>query len=139
MPFINAGASPFVAGGPRIPVQFNGAQPSIGLAEFTLASDATGTYQVPIRLPRGGIFLRGGLLTSVTLGTAQVAIGIVGATGKYRAAAVLTATEAWQDFSLSATVGQVLAAEEQIIMTTTVAALPAAGRLFVRMEWIDNA
>lgn len=139
MPFVNAGASPFTVGGPRIPVMFNGAQASVGVAEFTLASDAVGTYTVPIRLPRGAIFLRAGLNTSVSLGTATVALGIVGAVGKYRAAATFTTTDQWVDFALNAATGVPLTAEEQIIMTTATAALPASGRLLVRFEWIDNA
>lgn len=78
------------------------------------------------------------LNTSVTLATAQIAVGIVGATGKYRAAAVFTAADAWEDNALNAAVHVVLAADETILITTTVAALPASGTLKIEIEYLES-
>lgn len=140
MPFVNAAASPFTAGGPRIPVGLLGGHLRSAIAEFTAASDAVGTYTVPIRIPRGA-YVRGMWMNaSVTMGaSATIAIGITGATGKYRAAAVFTTTDSNVFSALNAAMGVALAAEEQIIMTVAVAALPASGRLLIGFDWVENA
>ena len=64
-------------------------------------------------------------------GTATLAFGISGSTGKYRAAATLTTTDSWVSVGLNAAMGVELAAAEQIIMTVGAAALPSSGRMVV--------
>src|SRR5574340_1348419 len=60
---------------------------------FTLASQATTDTLVFGNLPAGCTFSHGILLGDTSLGTSTLAIGIAGATGKYRAAATFTATD----------------------------------------------
>ena len=138
MAFLNAGAAPFTAGGPRIPVALLGANLRSACAEFTFASDAAGTYTVPIRLPRGAVPMFGMLVTDTSTGSATVALGITGTTGKYRAAAAFTTTGVPTLFGVTAGLGAALTAEEQLIMTVAAAALPASGRMLVMFFWAEN-
>lgn len=108
-------------------------------AVITLASQAAGSTIRLFRLPTGVLPLRGWLHASATLGSATLAIGIAGATGKYRAAATFTAAETPTPFMLTGanlTSGQnvPLANSEEVIATTAVADLPASGTLVVDME-----
>lgn len=139
MPFVNASSN---AAGVNtapgyIPSALLSGKARVALAEFACAADAAGTYTVPVRLPRGARVLTMFLNASVTMGaSAQIAIGIAGATGKYRAAATYTTADTLTLVSLNAATGVALAAEEQIIMTTTVAALPASGRLLIGFIYV---
>lgn len=141
MPFVNASSVAAAnAGDAKVAVSQLGGKVRTAIAEFTCASDAAGTYTIPIRLPRGARVLQVGLNGSVSMGaSATLAIGIAGATGKYRAAATYTTTDAWTFFALNAATGTPLTAEEQLLLTTAVAALPASGRLLVRVDWVDNS
>lgn len=141
MPFVNASsAAANNAGSDLIPVALLGGKVRAAIAEFTCASDAQGTYQVPIRLPRGARVIAGFLNASVTMGaSATIAIGISGATGKYRAAATYTTADTLTFLSLNAATGAELTAEEQIIMTVASAALPSSGRLLIGFLWVDNS
>jgi hypothetical protein len=60
-----------------------------------------------------------------------VAIGIAGATGKYRAAAAFTATDTPTLFGVGDAVGEALAGEEVVFLTIGAASLPASGTLRV--------
>jgi hypothetical protein len=139
MPFVNASSN---AAGQNatigyIPSALLSGKVRCALAEFTCASDAAGTYTVPIRLPRGARVLTLILNASVTMGgTATIAIGIAGAVGKYRAAATYTAADTFTMVSLNAATGVVLANEEQIIMTVAAAALPSTGRLLIGFLYV---
>lgn len=141
MPFVNASsAAANNAGADLIPAALLGGKVRCAIAEFTCASDAAGTYTVPIRLPRGARVIAGFLNASVTMGgTATIAIGISGATGKYRAAATYTSADTLTFLSLNAATGAELTAEEQILMTVAAAALPASGRLLIGFLWVDNS
>jgi hypothetical protein len=130
MPFANATA--IAAGGTTsnlLDPALLGGRVRIATADFTFATDVVGTYTAPIRLPIGARVICGFLNTTVTLGSTEVAIGITGSTGKYRAAAVFTTTNAFTTFALMASTGVRLTTEEQIIVTTTAASLPASGTL----------
>lgn len=139
MPFVNANTAPLVPGGQRIEHAVNAGKLRVALAEFTFASDPAGTYPIPefIFAP-GQRILDIAANTSVTLGTAQFALGITGTVGKYRAAATFTSADQWVTFALNAAVGVRLTAVEPIILTTSVAALPASGRLLLRATFVDN-
>lgn len=120
---LNAGTAPapgFVDGGVHV---FN--------EEITLASQPTTDIIEVARLPRGAIPLFGVIETDTSLGAATVAIGIAGATGKYRAAAVFTATDTPILFGVGAAIGAALTAQETVIVTIAAAALPASGVLRV--------
>ncbi len=141
MPFVNASsAAANNAGADLIPAALLGGKVRCAIAEFTCASDAVGTYTVPIVPPRGARVLTMFLNASATMGgTATIAIGIAGATGKYRAAATYTSADTLTFLSLNAATGAELAAEEQILMTGASAALPSSGRLLIMFEWMENS
>lgn len=108
------------------------------LEVFNLATDGTGTYELGAKIPKGARILRISLNTSVTFGaSAQIAIGITGTTGKYRAAATFTTADQWVALALNSVTGVELTAEEQLLMTVTVASLPASGKLLVLVEYIS--
>lgn len=119
----------------KAPVSAAGARKRVTWEVFNFASDAVGTYPIGAPIPVGARVIKIEMIPSVSLGTTTVAIGITGATGKYRAAATLTTPDAVTTAALNAAVGVPLAAEEQLIMTTAVAALPASGNLKIAIEW----
>lgn len=89
------------------------------------------------RLPKGAIPLFYHIASTVTFGaTATIAIGIVGTTGKYRAAATLAAVSELGMVPAAASVA--LTAEEQIICTVAAAAGPSSGNLSLRMFYVFN-
>jgi hypothetical protein len=138
MPFVNAGAAAAGAITPNLlePGLLHG-RLRHSFADFTLATDVPGTYTAPIRLPVGARVITGYLNTTVTLGaSATLAVGIAGAVEKYRAAATFTAANALTFLALMAATGPRLTAEEQIILTTAVANLPASGTLRVGFIYV---
>jgi hypothetical protein len=110
------------------------------LTSTTAGASITASDPVVLaRVPAGYRFSHGRTTTSVSLGTSTIAIGIAGATGKYRAAAVFTATDTPTNFGAAAAIAAgPLAADEEIIMTTAVATLPttAGGRLIVDLYFV---
>jgi hypothetical protein len=108
------------------------------LETITLASQTTSDIIYCGRIPLGARVLRISLNTSVTLGSSTLALGISGSTGKYRAAAVLTAANAWEVNALNAATGVALTAQEDIYFTIGAATLPASGRLLVLTEYTFN-
>jgi hypothetical protein len=101
-------------------------------ATVNLASQASGDTVVLADIPTGYVFDGGDLTTSVSLSTATVAIGNSGAAGKYRAAAVFTATDVPTPFGVTAAMaGLASSAPERVILTVGTASLPAAGTLVV--------
>lgn len=133
MPFVNAATIAAGSTTPALlPAGLHGARVRASTAAFTCASDAAGTYTVPIVLPKGARVLAMFTNASATMGgTATIAIGIAGATGKYRAAATHTAADTLTFHSLATIFGVELTADEQIIMTTASAALPSSGTLTI--------
>lgn len=105
--------------------------------EVTLATQTTADTIEVARLPKGAIPLYGVVSTSVTLATAQIAIGITGTTGKYRAAGTLTAVTP-EVFGVNAGIGAAITAEETVFITISVASLPASGTLRVMMVYAFN-
>lgn len=109
-------------------------------AVITLASQAAGDDIRLFRLPAGVYPLRGWMTSTVTLGaSATVAIGIAGATGKYRAAATFTAVNTPTPFmvtgaNITSGLPVPLATAEEVLATIAVAALPASGTLLIDME-----
>jgi len=141
MPFVNASSAAAAnAGTDMVPVADLGGKLRIASAVFTCASDGTGTYTTPIRLPRGARVLFLMLNASATMGaSATIAIGITGSTGKYRAAATYTSADTATFLALNAAHMSALTADEQIIMTVASAALPASGRLVISFVYADNS
>ena len=105
-------------------------------ASFTLNSQATTDTLVFGNLPAGSVFAFGAITSSVTLATSTLAVGTSGTTGKYRAAATHTTANAPQIFGVaSAVAGTPLTADEQVIGTIAVAALPSSGTLVVDLYY----
>lgn len=101
-------------------------------ATITLASQASGDTIVLADIPAGFLFAGGELTASVSLGTATVAVGNSTTAGKYRAAAVFTATDTPTNFGVTAALaGSASTANERVILTVGTAALPASGTLVV--------
>jgi len=146
MPFANASsAAAGATAGDFIPLADMGGKRRTAQAVFNFATDAQAVYTIPIVLPRGARVLEVAINTSVTTGSATIAIGIAGTAAKYRAAAAVTGTDTWVGVgataaggALNANIGVPLAAEEQLIMTTAGASLPASGRMVIRVDFVDN-
>lgn len=103
-------------------------------ATITLATQTTSDTIVIADVPPGYAFAYGMLNTDTSLGSSTVAIGITGTTGKYRAAAVFTATNTPTLFGLATSAGAAaLSANEVIFITIAAANFPASGNLVVDM------
>ncbi|MDS1138582.1 hypothetical protein [Nitratireductor indicus] len=115
-------------------------------ALVTLASQGTGTVDLGLRIPPGHVFAYGVLNTDTSLGSSTIAIGISGATGKYKAAGTFTATSTPTLFGVNAAVAATShttsevgssplgdGTNEDVIMTVAAAALPSSGTLVVDM------
>jgi hypothetical protein len=76
------------------------------------------------RLPKGAVFLKGELSTTVTLGSAQIAIGDADDVDRFRAAAVLTSTTATETFAVAAGRQYEMPAVTDILLTVSAAAAP---------------
>jgi hypothetical protein len=101
-------------------------------ATITLASQADGDTVVLAKVPAGSVFAYGVINASATLGaSATVAIGISGAAGKYRTAAVFTAAAPTLFGNVAAVDDSALTAEEEVILTVGTAALPSSGTCVV--------
>lgn len=136
MAFVNASSAAAGLTG-YIPSALLSGKVRAAIAEFTAASDVVGTYTAPIVLPKGARVLACFLNASVTMGgTATIAIGITGSTGKYRAAATYTSADTLTFSALNAATGAVLTASEQIIMTVAAASLPSSGRLLIGFLYV---
>ncbi len=101
-------------------------------ASFTMASQASGDTITLARIPAGYRFAFGIINASATMGaSATVAIGTASSAGKYRAAAVFTAAAPTLFGINTAADDDALSAEETVILTIAVAALPGSGTGYV--------
>jgi len=84
-------------------------------------------------VPAGYVFAYGVLTASATAGgTATIAIGTAGSTGKYRAAAVFTAANTPTPFGVAAATDDApLTAPERVIATIAAASLPTSADFLV--------
>lgn len=120
-------------------VAFVGGKVRVFNERVNLAAQASGSALPVGQLPAGAIPLFGVLITDTTLGTAQISIGTATAAAKYRAAGTLTTVDAPVFFGIGAAVGESLAAGERVLLTTSVAALPASGVLRVYLFYVENS
>lgn len=101
-------------------------------ATINLAAQAANDTIVLADVPAGLAFAGGLVTSSVSLGTATLAIGNASAAGKYRTAAAFTAADTPTNFGNAAAVGGAAStASERVIATIGTAALPGAGTLVV--------
>lgn len=123
-----------IAGGEKLLANLNGGPVKVLTEIITMA--ATDTFPATItcpKLPKGAVPLFLVVTSSVTVGaTATIAVGILGDLGKYRVAAT-KANALTEVIALAAAVGVELTAEEQILITTGVANLPAGGTLQIQL------
>lgn len=113
---------------------------------ITLPNPAIGTADqiVLADVPAGYKFVYGVLTSSVSLGTAVVAIGTNqthGSNGQYRAAATFTAVDTPTLFGVTATgsAAATLTATTRIWLTIATAALPTSGTVTVQLYYaLDN-
>lgn len=111
----------------------------IASATLTYATQSAGaqTFDNPLTLPVGATVVGGLISTSVTTGSATVALGITGSTAKYKAAAAVTATTAAQiAIPHAALLATPLTAAENVFVTTASAALPASGSMTVMLFYV---
>lgn len=105
------------------------------IVSFTLAAQQIGDKLLLPTIPKGARGVRFRIQSSVALGgTATLALGIAGNTGKYRVAAILNATTA-EDVSSAVNSAAVLTADEDPFITVAGAALPGAGTLVVETSY----
>lgn len=103
---------------------------------FTYATQTTSDTLVIGNLPTGATIAFGAITTSVSTGSATLAVGITGTTGKYKAAGAVTTADVPQLFGLASAVGSApLAAEEQVFVTIGTASLPGSGTLVVDLYY----
>lgn len=101
---------------------------------------AIGTGDTPVvgKAMKGWAFRGGQIFTDTSLATSTIAIGIAGATTKYKAAATFTAVNTLTPLAgvVGAGAFDPLTADEEIIITVAVLALPAAGKLYVDLDFL---
>lgn len=101
-------------------------------ATITLAAQTTADDFVVGSLPSGAAFAFGVINSTVTLGTSTIAVGVTGATGRYRAAATFTTADTPTLFGpASQAAAAPLTAETQVLATPAVATLPGSGTLVI--------
>jgi hypothetical protein len=105
---------------------------------ITLAGQ-TPADQIVLAFPSAGeTFLCGTITSDVSLGTAQISVGIAGTPGKYRAPAVHTLIDTPVNFGRAAAQATRLAADETVLLSITTAALPLAGTLIVDLYFAQS-
>jgi hypothetical protein len=107
-------------------------------ATITLATQTTSDNILLAILPAGSIYEVSSITSSVSLGTAVVAIGtskVHASNGQLRAAAVFTAVDTPTNFGLaSALSAGPLANDTPIYLTIATASLPASGTLVIDLN-----
>lgn len=99
---------------------------------FTYASQTTSDTLVIGVLPAGATFAGMNITTSVSTGSATLAVGISDTPAKYKAAAAVTTADIPQQFGLAARMADgPLSADETLIVTIAGASLPASGTLVI--------
>ena len=106
---------------------------------ITLASQAADSTIALGTIPAGDVFAFGVLTSTAGLATATVAVGVAGATGKYRSAGVFQTANSPTLFGNAVAVGDAAPATSQdVILTTGTAALPASGTLVVDLYFSNG-
>lgn len=136
MPSTNAllvAANPPTKVGPHA----SGGKVKVVTETFTYNTEAAGSYAIGGGLiPAGARVLDAYFVTSVTTGSATLALGIAGSTGKYISAAAVTTAN-----SRTVTVNQAallteITTPEQLLLTTASATLPASGTLRIVLTYV---
>ncbi len=108
---------------------------AVNLTTGTTGNVGTSDSVILARVPTGAVFDFGMITSSVTLGSAVVAIGtnpVHASNGQYRAAAVFTAVDTPTLFGLAtAQAGSANTSDTLVYLTCATAALPTSGTLVV--------
>lgn len=108
-----------------------------GTLTYDTQAAGSNSFDTALKLPVGATVVGGLISTSVTTGSATVALGITGSTAKYKAAAAVTATTSAEiAIPHAGLLADALTAEEEIIVTSASATLPASGTLKVVMYYV---
>lgn len=128
-------------------VTLHGARERTSCAVITLASQASGSVFGLFRLPVGAIITGITINTSISLGSATIALGDSNTSNLYMSAATFTSTNtptrvgnATQHASpitsgYDCVTGLASTSYEDVTMTTATAALPSSGTLVIIIEW----
>lgn len=108
---------------------------------FTMAGQAAASRLIIGKLPIGAVFAGGRITASVTAGaTATIAIGIEGATGKYRTAATFEVANVPTAFGNAAAMDDDPLTEDTLVFATIAAAsLAGAGTLIFEIDYTTPA
>ncbi len=108
-----------------------------GTLTYAAQSVGTNSFDSALKLPVGATVVGGTISTSVTTGTATIALGTSADDDKYKAAAAVTAT-ASAEIAIpdAAVLATALTAEEEVQVTHASAALPASGNLTVVLYYV---
>jgi hypothetical protein len=107
--------------------------------KITLASQTTSDTIVVAYPSAGETFLYGVITTDTSLSTSTIAIGVGGATGKYKAAAAnVTTANAPLLFGVVAGQAAKLTVDETVFITIGAASLPASGTLIVDLYFAQT-
>ncbi len=126
-----------IAARTQVSSALDGGKARKNLEIFNLNGDAQAAYNIGAAIPKGARITSIRMMTSATLGSSTIAIGIAGTAGKYRAAATFTTTDTWTEIGSATTLFDELTAEEQLIMTVAAASLPSSGRLLFDITYVD--
>lgn len=143
-----AGISSLPAVKPSAPAAY-GARLRRYRASFVLASQVLGAGNelVLAKIPAGHVFAFGVITTDTSLATSTVAIGNATTSGKYRTAAVFTATDTPTLFGNTTAIRgsaqddpalPVSLNEETVLALVAVANLPAAGNLVIDLYFTNG-
>lgn len=101
-------------------------------ATIPYGGQASGDDIVLASIPAGYTFMYGVLTATASAGTSTVAIGVAGATGKYRTAATFTAVNTPTMFGNALAVGETAPADGLTVLATlAVAALPTSANSLI--------
>jgi hypothetical protein len=101
-------------------------------ATIPYEGQASGDDIVLASIPAGYTFMYGVLTATASAGTATVAIGVAGATGKYRTAATFTAANTPTMFGNALAVGETAPTDGLTVLATlAIAALPTSANSLV--------
>jgi hypothetical protein len=109
-------------------------------ATITLASQTTSDTIVVAVVPAGSMFAFGIINTDTSLGSSTIAVGVTGATGRYYAAAVQTATNTPLLFGLAVQAGAAapITSDATVFITIAAATMPASGTLVIDTYWSNG-
>lgn len=129
---VNMALMILAAGGAKVETKTSGGAVRCFRESFTMAAQAKDATIGVAFIPNRSVPLYGIIVPSVTMGaSATIAVGNSTDADKYRVAAVVTATtpELYGKAIATASVGDELTADEEVLFTIGTAALPAAGNV----------